>query len=140
MAGVEVFRRGSPAADSPAPGLERRRVSGVNVMVQDVRLAQGAGAPMHAHENEQIALILDGRLKLVFEDVPGGAVREVVLEPGDVAVIPPNLRHTGVALSPCRLVDVFSPPSETTGVDLPADAAGEPADPDGDAGGSGDGP
>jgi len=35
-----------------------------------------------------------------------------VLDPGVVAVIPPNVRHSGKALTACRLIGVFHPGRE----------------------------
>ncbi|NOQ40057.1 MAG: cupin domain-containing protein, partial [Anaerolineales bacterium] len=36
----------------------------------------------------------------------------LVLEPGMVAVIPGGVPHSGVALTPCRLLDAFHPVRE----------------------------
>jgi quercetin dioxygenase-like cupin family protein len=33
----------------------------------------------------------------------------LALEPGSVVVIPPNVMHSGKALTSCRIIDVFYP-------------------------------
>ncbi|WP_309148934.1 cupin domain-containing protein [Arenibacter sp. ARW7G5Y1] len=35
-----------------------------------------------------------------------------IYEPGDLVIIPPHVSHSGVALTPCKLLDVFSPTRE----------------------------
>ncbi len=60
----------------------------------------------HAHEAEQITLVLEG--ELVFEL---GDDREVVLRAGDVIAIPSNVPHaTRTGASVARAVDAWSPP------------------------------
>lgn len=64
---------------------------------------KGAELPEHSHPHEQIANVLEGTFKLTLN----GESR--VLEPGQAAVIPPDVPHSGVALTPCRLLDAFHP-------------------------------
>jgi quercetin dioxygenase-like cupin family protein len=63
----------------------------------------GAELPEHSHPHEQIANVLEGRFELTVDGEPR------VLEPGMVAVIPGGVPHSGVALTPCRLLDAFHP-------------------------------
>ncbi len=148
MTQVEIHRRGSPEEDFPIPGIRRRRISGVEALMQELRISEGAGAPLHSHDSEQIVIMLDGTRELTVETGPGERPRRETLGPGDVAVIPSGVVHTGVALTNCRLIDVFSPPTEATGVDgasarstlsrRGSDAEGV-SDGDGDGGGDGGG-
>src|SRR6478672_905557 len=62
-----------------------------------------ASIPIHAHHHEQVAHVLDGK----FELTVAGETR--VLEPGVIAVIPPNVPHGGKAITDCRLLDIFTP-------------------------------
>lgn len=63
----------------------------------------GCSIPEHSHPHEQVAHVLSGSFQLTVD----GETR--VLEPGVVAVIPPNARHGGRALTACSLLDVFHP-------------------------------
>ncbi len=66
----------------------------------------GAEMPVHAHEHEQFANVLEGEFELELD----GEKR--TLRPGIVAVIPSNTPHGGRAVSDCRLLDVFYPVRE----------------------------
>jgi quercetin dioxygenase-like cupin family protein len=65
-----------------APGLMLRPLSGTNMMVSFARYAPHAEAPLHAHEEEQIFVVLDGE----FEVQLGDEVRAMGV--GDAALIP----------------------------------------------------
>ena len=67
---------------------------------------EGAAMPLHQHIHEQVAHVLKGK----FELTVNGETR--ILEPGTVAVIPPNVPHGGRAITACELLDVFNPERE----------------------------
>lgn len=66
----------------------------------------GGEAPEHDHHNEQIVNVLEGRYELTVDGQPH------VLEPGTVFVVPPDTRHSGRALTRCRILDAFCPVRE----------------------------
>lgn len=66
-------------------------------------VAEGSAIPMHHHMHEQVAHVLEGKFELTVD----GETR--VVEPGTVAVIPPNTPHGGKAITACKLLDVFNP-------------------------------
>ena len=103
--------------DSPIPLVRRRRITGEKAMLVEAMIEQGGEAPVHQHESEQFVVLLSGKLRMTVGDAEGGGDREVVLEAGDVMHLPSNVPHGAYALEDCRILDIFSPPSETTGID-----------------------
>ncbi len=101
--------------DTPMPLLERRRLIGDKAMISHVTLRKGCVVPLHTHENEQFSVMLSGRLRFVFE----GGLPPVTLGPAEVIHLPSNLPHGAEALEETVVLDVFSPPSATTGIDRP---------------------
>jgi quercetin dioxygenase-like cupin family protein len=63
----------------------------------------GASLPEHAHPHEQVGHLLEGEFSLTIAGVA------YVMKTGSVAVIPSNARHSGKAVTACRILDVFYP-------------------------------
>jgi quercetin dioxygenase-like cupin family protein len=90
------------------PGLGFRPVLGDGVLTNFVSFAPGAVAPRHAHEEEQIVIVLTGELEFDLD----GDVR--TMRPGDVAVIPAWVPHGAWTTDGhCEEVDVFCPPRKS---------------------------
>lgn len=104
-------------ADAPMPLLERRRIIGENAMISHVTLRKGFTIRSHSHHNEQITVVLEGCLRLGVGEPDTPEHRLIVARPGEVVVLPSNFPHSAEALEDTLVLDVFSPPSETTGVD-----------------------
>lgn len=68
-----------------------------------VRIEAGKRLPEHSHPNEQITTVLEGSLELTIGE------ETVVVRSGEVVVIPPDVLHSGKALTECRVIDVFAP-------------------------------
>lgn len=66
----------------------------------------GSTVPEHKHIHEQVAHVLEGKFVLTVDGVP------MELEPGHIAVIPSGVTHSGIAVTDCKLLDVFSPVRE----------------------------
>lgn len=64
---------------------------------------EGATVPEHHHINEQIMHVVEGQ----FEFTLGG--KTATYQSGDVVIIPSNVPHSGKALTPCKLMDIFNP-------------------------------
>jgi quercetin dioxygenase-like cupin family protein len=71
-----------------------------------VTLRMGALVPMHDHANEQIATVLEGRVRFVV----GGEER--VVEAGMTVPLGANVPHEVEALDDSVVLDVFSPVRE----------------------------
>ncbi len=106
------------AVDAPMPGITRRRIIGEQVMISEVRLAKGTFVPMHHHANEQMAIVVSGSLKFGILDGPDGGERSVTVGAGEVLHLPADVPHSALALEETVVLDVFSPPSATTGIDV----------------------
>lgn len=90
-----------------AAGLTFRPVLGEHVMVSFVSYEPHTEAPQHAHDEEQITIVLEGELEF---DI-GGETR--TLTKGQAAVIPPNVPHGARTRdSSCLEIDVFNPPRQ----------------------------
>jgi quercetin dioxygenase-like cupin family protein len=111
------YRWADLKTDRPMQLLERRRIIGEQAMLSQVRLEKGCYVPTHAHANEQFACILSGRLKFGLGPEGSAERREVVVAAGEVLHLPSNVPHSAEALEDTLVLDVFSPPSEKTGID-----------------------
>ncbi len=88
------------------PGAEAFAAGGEKAMVMHVRLEEGAVVPKHAHPQEQISVVLSGRVVFeVGEEVCEAGAGEAVFIPGDVP-------HTVQAILASEVLDVFAPPRE----------------------------
>jgi len=62
-----------------------------------------AVVPEHHHIHEEIMHVIEGE----FEFTLNGETK--IYYPGDIVAIASNLPHSGRAITPCKLMDVFSP-------------------------------
>lgn len=115
-----VYRWTELPTDHPMPLLERRRVIGEQAMISHVTLRKGCFVPTHAHQNEQMTCILSGRLKFTLGDPTGPAHEIVTVGAGEIMHLPANVPHAAEAIEETLVLDVFSPPSATTGIDRKA--------------------
>ena len=84
--------------------LDRQFIVGKNIMVSRVLLKKGSIVPEHYHVNEQITYILEGALKFWIDG------KVIVVNAGEVLVIPSNMPHKAEALVDTVDLDVFNPP------------------------------
>ncbi len=90
----------------PVAGFRAVFVHSENMTLAFWEVEQGAELPEHAHPHEQISTVLEGRFELTVD----GETR--LLDQGTVAVIPPNVPHSGRAHTRCRILDAFHPVRE----------------------------
>lgn len=103
--------------DRPMPLIERQRIIGEKMMISRVALAPGFKVPSHQHENEQFVVVLSGRARFGLGAEGSPDHRTLTLQGGEVLHLPSNLPHSAEALEETIILDLFSPPSEKTGVD-----------------------
>ena len=103
------FRWDDMPMEEVKEGLGRRVVTGDRMMLAHWYMVRGTVVPLHAHDNEQIAHVLDGALKLRLGDDEG---EEVIVRTGEVLHIPSGLPHSALALEDTLVTDVFCPPRQ----------------------------
>jgi quercetin dioxygenase-like cupin family protein len=84
-------------------GFFARFVHTENVTLVFWEAKAGSKFPEHAHPHEQISTTQQGKFQLTIN----GETK--ILEEGVSAVIPSNIKHSGIALTDCKLLDVFYP-------------------------------
>lgn len=89
-----------------APGLTGYYAHGTHMTLGIVEIKAGSDLPLHSHPHEQITYILEGQLNMTI----GGQLYE--LSAGMFHVIPSNIPHGAVAITDCKVMDVFNPVRE----------------------------
>ena len=86
------------------PGVCLQVITGAAGTVTRLQIQAGAILPTRSNQNEQIAMLLSGRMLFTLDkDV------DVELAPGQVIRLPPNTRHRALAAEDSVMLDVFMP-------------------------------
>ena len=88
------------------PGYRARFIHTEHMTFSYLDVAAGAALKEHQHPHEQVAHVLEGRFQLTLAGEP------IEFGPGEVIVIPSNTLHAGLAITDCKLLDVFYPVRE----------------------------
>jgi quercetin dioxygenase-like cupin family protein len=88
------------------PGIIGRYVHGEGLSLGYVEIAKGSDLPGHHHMHEQITFVMEGQLDMKI----GGKLFS--LTAGMYHVIPPNTPHSAIAVTDCKVIDVFNPVRE----------------------------
>jgi len=118
MPDAKAYRWEDLEQDHPMPRLDRRRIIGEKMMISEVVLHAGCHVPTHAHVNEQFACVVSGAVRFGIGADDSPARREVTVTAGGVIHLPSNVPHSADAVEDSLVLDLFSPPSATTGVDV----------------------
>lgn len=94
------------AAKEIVTGYKARFVHTEHMTLAYWDVTAGSVLPEHAHLHEQVCSVLEGSFELTVNGQP------MVLQPGKLVVIPGHTRHSGRALTDCKLLDVFYPVRE----------------------------
>ncbi|MBX3416968.1 MAG: cupin domain-containing protein [Pirellulaceae bacterium] len=103
--------------DHPLALLSRRRIIGEKMMISEIALEPGCDVPSHHHANEQFCIVLKGCLRFGVGEPGTPDHRFVDVRAGEVLHLPPHVPHSAYAVEDTLVLDIFSPPSQTTGVD-----------------------
>jgi quercetin dioxygenase-like cupin family protein len=101
---LQYIRLKDHPIESVNPLFDRQLVTGERTMLARIVLRKGCIVPLHSHENEQIAYVLEGALKFQIQG------REIVVRAGEVLVIPSQVPHRAEALEDTIDLDIFTPP------------------------------
>lgn len=85
------------------PGYHGKLVHSSTMSIAFWEVEKDAEVPEHSHMNEQIMHVIEGD----FEFTLDGDTQ--TYRPGDIVIIAPHKKHSGKALTKCKLMDVFSP-------------------------------
>ncbi len=88
------------------PLASRKVIHTERMTIAQLRLSKGAIVPDHSHENEQVTMLRQGRLRFVVSG------EEKIVKGGECLQIPPNAPHSVEALEDSVAVDIFSPARE----------------------------
>jgi quercetin dioxygenase-like cupin family protein len=89
-----------------APGFFSKLIHTDNNTINFIEVKAGCSVPRHQHIHQQCAFVIEGKFELTVNGRPQ------ILEPGLFAIVPPNVWHGGVAITDCKLIDIFSPVRE----------------------------
>jgi len=84
--------------------MRRRIVTGELMTVAKIYFDDGSVVPMHSHHNEQITQVVKGQMHFVFG---GDEPKELVLNPGDVVVIPAHVPHQATCIGEVEEIDMW---------------------------------
>lgn len=85
------------------PGYRVRFIHTENMTLAYWDIEAGSILPVHSHPHEQVMTVTKGKFELTIDG------ETQVMVPGSVAVIPPNVQHSGNAMTDCQSIDVFYP-------------------------------
>lgn len=85
------------------PGLGRQLLNGERLTVARILLAAGTVVPEHSHDHEQVANVLEGRMRFRV----GGEAVDVGA--GESLLVRSNVPHSAEALEDSVVLDVFAP-------------------------------
>ncbi|MGB3143760.1 MAG: cupin domain-containing protein [Maribacter sp.] len=88
------------------PGYHGKLIHSENMSIAFWEVEKDAQVPEHSHINEQIMHVLEGDFEFTLDGETG------IYQAGDIVIIAPRKKHSGKALTPCKLMDVFSPTRE----------------------------
>jgi len=103
---MDVQRWREQPEERLSPTIGRRLIHTEGLTVAYITLAKGALVPEHAHANEQIANVLEGKLRFVVDG------EEHFASAGDTVPLAANVPHEVEALEDSVVLDVFWPVRE----------------------------
>lgn len=91
------------------PFMSRQIVSGDKLMIARIKFKDGFTVPLHSHMHEQVTQVISGKMRFWFGE---NKEQTLLLEPGDVIVIPSDLPHEALMIGEVEEVDTWAPPRQ----------------------------
>ncbi len=101
----KYFKKLTGSTNEVKPGLTIYNFDGERITAGFFTLNSDPEEAPHAHEQEQINIVLSGKMLMTVGDEP-----PTIVEPGSIIIIPPNVLHTGTPLEPTIQLNFSSPP------------------------------
>jgi len=89
-----------------APGFFSKLIHTETNTINFIEVKAGSSIPRHQHIHQQCSFAIEGQFEMTVNGVPQ------MLDPGLFAIIPSNAWHGGIAITDCKLIDIFSPVRE----------------------------
>ena len=102
---MQVYDWSSVPREEMSPLFTRQVIHGDTVTLARIYLKKGCVVPAHTHHNEQLSMVLEGRLKMTV------AGEEVILGPGQVLHLPSNVPARRRGPRRCRGYGLLCPPA-----------------------------
>jgi quercetin dioxygenase-like cupin family protein len=106
MSEIQKISWKTKEAEKLSDSLSRQVVFGEKGTLAQLFIKRGGAIVRHSHISEEYASIVSGAVRYVFDD------REVVVNAGEVLVVPSNVPHSVIALEDAVAVFFFSPGRE----------------------------
>jgi quercetin dioxygenase-like cupin family protein len=88
------------------PGFNARFIHSAQTTTVFWEVKKGAELPTHSHIHEQISMVTEGEFQMTINNVTK------IYKSGMLVIIPSNVTHSGIAITACKLTDIFSPVRE----------------------------
>ncbi|MDB5138566.1 MAG: Cupin domain protein [Mucilaginibacter sp.] len=89
-----------------APGFFSKLIHTAANTINFIEVKAGCSVPRHQHIHEQYSFVIEGKFEMTVNDIPQ------ILDTGLFAIIPSNAWHSGIAITDCKLIDIFNPARE----------------------------
>jgi quercetin dioxygenase-like cupin family protein len=93
----------------PDKSFDVRFINTDNMTVAFNELKAGAEVPEHTHIHETIDFVQEGTLQMTINN------ETVEMNAGAVARVPSNIPHKAIALTDCKVINIFYPAREDFG-------------------------
>ena len=100
---AKAYRSDELPAREVLPGYRGRFLHTSEITVAFWDVVQNSPLPEHHHPEKQILIVKSGNFRLTCNG------EDHVLSKGDMFKIPPDVPHSGMALTDCTLEDIFIP-------------------------------